>query len=550
MNAFEQLKLPALSSTNDLRRVNEQARIRQTIAGSGTADATAQVADRLIRDPEYRLIEAAAWYFEYRTIDEACAADDEDLNPHDWTLSQWHLMCDEVDGEDADADGNGVDLDEFKEACASTVELLNNPAAWQPLQVLISEINDPRLDSGDVVRVAQQAAARWISQALFGLAAQGVKEIQAAGETILECAALPDPVIDIASKAVLHRAADEVTSACAAFESRSALILKRLDDEQDIDPTIVRTLQSAAEELITDVKPWAELVDVFDEDPDSGEEGRALDRAGSLLRSVSVELANRRQEFSMAQELVESASGIAQSSSLRASLEEDLRRLRFVEALSSAAEAIQAGLPGRAETELAKVVMYAKTDEELAETSRLRLVVLAMRGTAPVARSRAGSAWGSIVGIAMLVLVVGGIVARVADSSGGGGSSSSGSAPAFNAPINANPVGVSDSSQGARTSDNSSFWEVERAAIEVERARLETVEIDLNSLQSRIDDLKRSLDLTETSYPNGAPAYVIAQYDSDVQTHNRLVREYNSMLSDYKRDLIALNARIDVYNSR
>lgn len=72
----------------------------------------------------------------------------------------------------------------------------------------------------------------------------------------------------------------------------------------------------------------------------------------------------------------------------------------------------------------------------------------------------------------------------------------------------------------------------------------------MQSLSDQIDSLKQRMSSAESTYPNGAPQYVIDQYESDRLRHNRLVDEYNALLATYKSDLATFNARVADYNRR
>jgi len=160
-NAFEFLRLAGLSSTVDLRRTNERARVQRAMSSGGAAEATARVVEKLLQDPAFRLSEAAAWYYHFATPQEADAQDE--LTPHDETLALWHEIR-------ADAEGGVFDAEEFEEALGSTVELFNNPATWQPLEEVIRDIADVRVDSRAMLGAAEEAASRWICDALFAVA--------------------------------------------------------------------------------------------------------------------------------------------------------------------------------------------------------------------------------------------------------------------------------------------------------------------------------------------------------------------------------------------
>ena len=146
-NAFQSLKLKGLTSTAELRAANERARIRQSMsAATAVPDENTRLIERLLSDPNYRIREAAAWYFDFGPVEDALVANPIEMAPHDRTLVLWQSVRKAQQeasskraegrsswGLDAYSDASHSPLELFEEALDATTELLNNPAAWESL---------------------------------------------------------------------------------------------------------------------------------------------------------------------------------------------------------------------------------------------------------------------------------------------------------------------------------------------------------------------------------------------------------------------------------
>ena len=546
-NAFAAVGFPGLSSTQDLRRASERAQIQQKMARDARPDGAASSLERLVSDPTFRMREAAAWYFAFGTAGEAAASDQNSRSRHDAVLVLWHSFLDEL------ARGN-YDSHSFSEACEATAKLMANPAAWQPLHTLADEIADVRLDSNTVPSAAEAAVARWASEALFAVAATGdpahtrdAAEIEFANDygsdTVDAFGGKVDSAIDAA---ILNRAAEDLSHIAAAHEATAQTLLDRISE----DPAVAEELALEAEDLVWASRPWWELVDVFDEDPDSGEEGHALDRIAGLLRSIAVSLVNEAQDFARANQSLEYAHEIAQSNALRLSLDNELRLVRFLEASVQFTGAMQAGDVETVRSSFAVLEKNATTNKDRQTVAQLRPRVsqLPQRSRSGQA-SGGGLSWGKIVWAVIaagviLSIIIGAIQGSDEESSGGGSS-----APSRNVP--AGPSTGSSSSGSSTGEDGSaSSLDVEGLAIEREGSRLEGAADDLEGLGSQIDSLGRQLGSTDASYPNGLPPYIFDQYEADRLRHNRLVAQYNNLLDEYQADLDAFNRRVDEHNRR
>lgn len=534
ISAFETIGLASLTTTGELRVVNERARIQQAVGSPGETDATASTIERLLRDPTYRLREVAAWYFAFSTDSEAAEAEERTLLPHDRVLMRWRRIA-------ADAAGGEYSPEAFEETCTATAQLLNNPPAWQPLDALVRDIADVRVDSGAVVVAAAIAAERWTCAALLAIAAAGDADVLDAAETAI-AQDFPDEVVHAIKASVLGRAAHELTDAAAETESRVEPLLKQIEK----DRSVAGPLGAAAEELVAAARPWWALADAFDDDPDSGEEGRALDRVAGLLHGIAVSLVNNADDFRRAKRLLGFAREIAQSSSVKSRLELDLTKVSYLGAHADAVEALQAHDIGRAAAHLREVHRHAATAEDRAQAAQLQLLVQQLRSSGPGQPQYTGAArggripWKTLASLAVVAaIVIAGAVNSARDSGGDSpGSSGGGIAPSGDIPI-------SDASSG----NSSGSSEVEQLAIERERSRLAGIESELEDLAAQIDRLARNLDSTEAQYPDGAPQYIIDQYNADVRRHNALLAQYDDTFADYESDLAAFNRRVDAYNS-
>lgn len=532
-NEFEVLALPGLASTAELRRLHEHGRIRRALGSGGVPDAKTQAVEKLLNDPLHRIQEASAWFFRYATAEEADAGDEGEVTPHDCAVANWHAI------RQAAASGE-FHSEELEEACESTVELLNNPVSWQPLETLIREIGDIRVNAVAVQSVALETAAQWISEALIAIAGAGnFNNAKEAADIVLdEGIDVPDEVIDRASVSFLAAAAAALTTAAAEYQSRVVQLGERIED----DPSVAGPLADAADELAAWSRPWAVTVDALDDDPYSGPEGHALDHVATLLRETAISLFNHSDEDARAERLLQFANEISQSLSLKSSLQNDSRQVAYQRALAQAIEAFKAGQFEAAERHLAAAHLNASSDEERFQAERLR-VIIRQRRSAPLQRQpvagATGSGCGTIIAAIVAIVTIVSIAAAVIGSSGDSSSSPS-------------PNG-SGSGQGgvpARPpNSNSTSREEERQAIGRERARLEGVDSDLVDLADEIDALARNLEALAAQYPNGAPSYIVAQYEADVLRHDALVREYNDLAAEYESDEADLNRRIDAYNA-
>ena len=356
-----------------------------------------------------------------------------------------------------------------------------------------------------------------------------------ASEIVADAEKLPQQVLDLVTSSVLEKAADQLELAAAEYESRAEPLLKQLEE----NPYLSEGLGTAADELESAAQPWCELIGVFDDDPYSGREGHALDHVAGLLRGTSISIANHAGDYGTSERLLDLARDIAQSASSKSSYDEDLRQVRYIRALGEAMTALRVGDTGRAATHLTAVQSFASTEEEHAQAAQLSALIRLRASGArqPQLAASSSSGCGTIIGVIVGLLVVGGIVAAIIGSaldssttSSGNDSSSRDAAP---------PAGDSDSSR-----------EAERLAMERERSRLENVESELSDLGAEIDALARRLEATQAQYPNGAPGYVVDQYEADRLRHNRLIDEYEAKFSEYEADADALDRRVDAYNRR
>ena len=341
------------------------------MARDARPDPAASSLERLVGDPTFRMREAAAWYFAIGTADEAVANEPNSLSPHDAVLVRWHSVLDEVSR-------GAYDSDSFSAACEATAGLLANMAAWEPLQTLVDEIGDVRLGPDTVSSAAEAAVARWTCEALFAVAATGnpsdtrsAAEIKAdgvdfGGDLVNEFGGGVDAAIEAT---ILKRAADELSHVAAAHEAKVPALLEQMaEDGSTADDLVVE-----AEDLVNASRPWWELVEVFDEDPDSGEEGHALNRVAGLLKSIAVSLANDAQDFGRALQSLNYAHEIAQARSLKLSLEGDLKLVRYLEASEDLVEAVKNGRTEKARQSFAVMEQNATTDEHRQTVGTLRL---------------------------------------------------------------------------------------------------------------------------------------------------------------------------------
>ena len=549
-NVFASIGFPGLTPTGDLRRAGERARVRQKLARQSVPDVAATSLDRVVSDPRLRIREAAAWYFYFGTADDA-AASAETMPAHDAALARWHVFLAEL------RDGK-YNADSFSEACAATSNLLASEADWRPLFALADELADVRLGDKEVLAAAEAATQEWTSMALFAVAATGspsdtrsAAEIKAdkfkyGGDLEGELGGGVDAGIEAA---VLKKAAGELYHVAAAHEAKTESLLRKMEE----DGSTADELVAEAEELVRSSRPWWELVEVFDDDPDSGEEGRALDNVAGLLRSISVSLANNTEDYARSLQTLEYAQEISQSAALQLSLETDLKKVRYLDASSEFVEALKAQQPQKARDSFAVMETNATTREDHETVENLRHQVaqiprtdrkygdIGERHEVGGTSSSRGVPWGKIITAIIVGLIIIGIISAAIngeDESSSGGASSALSL--------SDPAG--DSS--GPSSSGSDLQDAEGRAIDAERIRLERVEDELNDLDIELGALSRNLDETVSTYPNGAPQYVIDQYDSDLLRYNRLVNEYNDLLDDFDRDIAAFNRRLEAYNSR
>jgi hypothetical protein len=546
--AFESLGLPALASTADLRRLAERARIQRAMATSGEPDETAEICERLLSDPIYRMREAAAWYFAFASTEDAANSDVDDLSLHDETLLLWQAI-------QADIPHGRFDAAAFEEAIATTCELLDDGASWQPLEELAREIGDARLKSDAAAEAVASAAQRWICDALFLIAGMGyAPRVRGAAEAVV-ADDFADDVLSAVRTTILARAADHLQTAASAVEARLEPLLERIKT----DRSAAASLATIAEGLISTTRPWLALVEVFDDDPDSGEEGRALDGVAVILRAVAVALVNEADDFVRARQLLDAGCEIAQSSSMKSSLSDELGLVAYLGARLRATEGLQSRNTASATAAVGEMRQFAASPEHQAEVvqaeallASLRLA-LAGRGVprGSAARSNSG-VWKAIAGLVVVgVIIAVGAANRSSDSTSSSNSSGGGSAPSRSAPVSSGG-GVVPRSPGSSTGGGASSGAgaIEKAAIDRQRSDLDSRDTQLQSASDQIDSLKSRLQSVQSQYPNGAPQYVIDQYESDRQRYNRLVADYNTQIAVYRSDLAAFNARVAEYNRR
>lgn len=110
-------------------------------------------------------------------------------------------------------------------------------------------------------------------------------------------------------------------------------------------------------------------------------------------------------------------------------------------------------------------------------------------------------------------------------------------------------------------SDNKRIKELEPTltalskTIKLQESDLGNLNVELDTLDTSITDLAGKMDSLLAKYPNGAPEYVVNQYNSykdshnsQVDEHNNKVDKYNTLYTAYHQTLTEYNKLVDEYN--
>jgi len=98
---------------------------------------------------------------------------------------------------------------------------------------------------------------------------------------------------------------------------------------------------------------------------------------------------------------------------------------------------------------------------------------------------------------------------------------------------------------------NADREKIEALKLEIDRLDREIQSYDAPgaSYQKRIDSLKGEIRAIEVAHPGGAPPSVLNHYNSLINAHNDLVRDYNVMLGNVGRLIDARNALATQHDS-
>lgn len=570
----------------------------------------ADLSERLLSNPDYRIRQVALWYFSFESREAASlGGTGATADPHDRVLHLWHQI-------ERDIALRKFDQSAWAAACQQTSNLLNSPASWQALRDLAEDIGDARLRPTDIEAAAESAAATWITDAVIAATALSQKRLTIARDEVLN-ASLPDSTFADVATRVLRWCSEEITNLLASRQSHLDELIARVEADASAGEELIRS----AEQLATSLEPCVALIDGFDDDPETGEEGRVRDKAAWLIRSAAIAVYNHTSLEPRALALVTKAVDVAEMATTKTVLQRDAERLRFLIAAGDAVRALANGDMAATKQHLAKAGRHVANDEErdqLAELSSayeqrvhvhsleitpitgapglstINGIGLMLYGSSdydritnshcathyftalwipvwPLARYRVrkenktyqflgrvplrtGDIWhrwitAGVIAAGVLAIVIGSALGSF-DSS----SSAQTSPPPRSVPSAVPPRTSSGFSaptlNGSNAGSSSAAATAAKAKLEAERARLDAQSTEVDRLSGNIDTIKRRLESAESQYPNGAPQAVVDQYESDRAQANAMVVEYNSKLAAYQSALAAFNAAVDDYNRR
>jgi tetratricopeptide (TPR) repeat protein len=316
-NPFALLGITALASTAELRRIAEKARVQRAMA-AGSKDAVASdLAERLLQDPVYRLREAAAWYFECSSIDEARSKGGA-LQAHDDALRLWHR-------ETHPSASEPFSTERWARACARTTEVLNNPPSWLgPLEKLIQEIGDARLNKSSIPAAANAAAASWITSALLALAEHRLVGYVRRASRLVAKAQFSQEVMNQVSELVLRRCTSEIGGLYSSTKPRADGLINAIREDASLNGELAALGQALAE----GARRWVTLYRAFDAASDVTDEARVLDDAAQLARNIAIAIHNHSTLAEEALRLIEFAALMARTRSLKDHFLEDAQVIR------------------------------------------------------------------------------------------------------------------------------------------------------------------------------------------------------------------------------
>jgi hypothetical protein len=315
-------------------------------------------------------------------------------------------------------------------------------------------------------------------------------------------------------------------------------------------------VRSASHELVQAYTRWTE------KDPDvAGSFQQVEHRVASIGRSLAV-LVEVDNTAPVTQVVVDEVAEGLRGLSIAAwnSYQEDQVALRALEAGSYiAASAI---VRGRINQDIATVSKLAADVERAAAAARPRPPVSNI-ASRPTAKRTGGGTRLSLGGVAAFVIF---LVLRSLLSSSNTSvnqtSSQANSRPSAAATTAARPgstpgalpkpsAGSPSFSPGTSTANSpvsspvGTRAQIESlgASIDAERPQLDTEATRLSNVRTQLDAMDSQLTAIENQYPNGAPSYVVAQY-------NDLRSRYNALLAQYQSDAGALRSRNAAFNAK
>jgi len=110
------------------------------------------------------------------------------------------------------------------------------------------------------------------------------------------------------------------------------------------------------------------------------------------------------------------------------------------------------------------------------------------------------------------------------------------------------PNNTYENSLSVPSKEQSSSGSLLKQRMGVKKLNIENREKALTKLEKRIKRLKTELTDIAAMYPDGAPGYVVDDYDTKRTLHNRLITKYNKQEAGYKKEIAAYNELVKEYN--
>jgi CheY-like chemotaxis protein len=453
-----------------------------------------------------------------------------------------HLRALAAESEKSAPNANSEGEQYWKASFQYWQKLRNQHLFWEVLVERIRAINDPRLSIDVAERIWNSLPIALLSvNALFAVAAAESRRFENAGlqRGLMKQSGLGDRDVREALCRGLKPLRDELARLCETTERES-------HEQPERGADIVRRL---FEDKRRYLQTFNYLLGTGDPFRDA-----AHDLVAQSARATLVAYANKTESWETAQTLFEECLALAESTSLRSRLEDDLEMLAGNVAAQRAARRTQAtAAPPSARPAQVQTPSTATVASTVPRQSKRRRVVI-----------------GSLVAIVIVIILI--VIGNSDDNS------------SLHEPGQSTPTSTPDSTTRQPQSDGSSSLdrynpsntrnsgqaslnneaEVEtlRTTIEENRAQLRQMEGNLSSLDTQISRLKSEIEedkatLTQMEHDHDLGLQVDTDlYESTRQRHNSAVRtlnsfvnQYNASLPEYKALLSTTNGEIDRYNT-